>query len=88
MWRRKRTTAPEPVETLLEDPRPDVLAYVVLLSERDRARDIAVQLEQENAYLDGFLLWMRDELLSRGGVLLTIDDIVQAIDNARAGVPR
>lgn len=81
MWRRKR-----PVETVLETPQPDVLAYVTLLAERDRARNCAVHLEQENAHLHGFLQWMRDELHGGGGVLLTIDDIVQAIDDARTGV--
>lgn len=54
--------------------------------QRDRARTTAVRLEQENAYLHGFLQWMRDELNAHGGVLLTIDDIVQAIDEARAEV--
>lgn len=60
----------------------DVVSAVNALDERDRARDIAVQLEQQNAYLIGFLHYMRDDLKAGGRTLLTIDDLVQAIDLA------
>ncbi|MFM1964918.1 MAG: hypothetical protein RL134_643 [Actinomycetota bacterium] len=71
------------VEPTLVQPSPDLLAYATLLTERDRARDMAVRLEQENAHLLGFLQWMRDDLARGGLVLLTIEDIIAAIDEAR-----
>lgn len=48
---RKRTAPPPRVK----QPSPDLLAYATLMDERDRARAVAVQLEQENAQLHATL---------------------------------
>lgn len=83
-WRRKPATAtafPPP-----ESVWNDVVTVVSALDERDRARDFAVALEQQNAYLIGFLHYMRDDLEAGGRTLLTIDDLIEAIDMALADV--
>jgi hypothetical protein len=83
-WRRKPTaTAPAPPPESVWD---DVVTVVSALDERDRARDLAVRLECENAHLIGFLHYMRDDLEAGGRTLLTIDDLIEAIDMALADV--
>ena len=86
-WRRK----PKPTAFTVQAQGPEgiweeVVSIVTALDERDRARDLAVKLEQENAQLIGFLHYMRDDLAAGGRTLLTIDDLLEAIDLALADI--
>ena len=53
-----------------------------LIEERDRARATAVALQHQNDYLTGFLRFLRDDLAAGGRTLLTLDDLLNAVDEA------
>lgn len=79
-WSRRPTTTHS--EQAATDGYQELFSHAVTLEERDRARRLAVALEQENAHLTGFLHWLRDDLQRGGLVHLTLDDLVTSIDQA------
>ena len=81
-----RRPKPTHSDQTASDGFQQLFSHAVTMEERDRARRVAVALEQENAHLTGFLHWLRDDLQRGGVVHLTLDDLVQSIDGALEGV--